>query len=38
MSGEQVRQPTPQEKQTVNLLFDNLINNYAYRRQEAQDG
>ena len=38
LSGEQVRQPTPQEKQTVKLLFENLINNYAYRRQEAQDG
>jgi len=30
LSGEQVRQPTTQEKQTVKLLFDNLINNYGY--------
>jgi wobble nucleotide-excising tRNase len=30
LSGEQVRQPTTQEKQTVKLLFDNLVNNYGY--------
>ncbi|TRD11119.1 anticodon nuclease [Erythrobacter insulae] len=38
LSGEQVRQPTGPEKQTVKLLFDNLINNYGYWQQEAQDG
>ncbi len=30
LSGEQVREPTGPEKQTVKLLFDNLINNYGY--------
>jgi len=38
LSGEQVREPTAQEKQTVNLLFENLMNNYGYRQQVAQDG
>lgn len=38
LSGEQVREPTGPEKQTVKLLFDNLINNYGYWQQEAQDG
>lgn len=38
LSGEQVREPTEPEKQTVKLLFDNLIDNYGYWRQEAQDG
>lgn len=38
LSGEQVREPTTQEKQTVKLLFDNLISNYGYWQQEAQDG
>ena len=35
LSGEQVREPTAQEKQTVNLLFENLMNNYGYRQQVA---
>ena len=30
ISVEQVRDPTPQEKQTVKLLLENLINNYGY--------
>ncbi|NVM39726.1 AAA family ATPase [Ochrobactrum intermedium] len=30
LSTDQVRDPTPQEKQTVKLLLDNLINNYGY--------
>lgn len=38
LSGEQVREPTGPEKQTVKLLFDNLINNYGFVQQEAQDG
>ncbi len=38
LSGEQVREPTGPEKQTVKLLFDNLINNYGYWQQEALDG
>ena len=35
LSGEQVREPTGPEKQTVKLLFENLINNYGYRQQGA---
>lgn len=38
LSGEQVREPTGPEKQTVKLLFDNLINNYGYWQQEAPNG
>ena len=38
LSGEQVREPTGPEKQTVKLLFDNLINNYGFVQQDAQDG
>jgi hypothetical protein len=38
LSGEQVREPTGPEKQTVKLLFDNLINNYGFVQQGAQDG
>lgn len=30
LSTEQVADPTPQQKQTVTLLLDNLINNYGY--------
>ena len=37
LSGEQVRQPTEPEKQTVKLLFENLIGNYGYRPQEAEN-
>ena len=38
LSGEQVREPTTPEKQTVKLLYDNIINNYGFVQQEAQDG
>lgn len=38
LSTEQVADPTPQEKKTVKLLLDNLINNYGYWRQDAQNG
>lgn len=38
LSGEQVREPTVQEKQTVKLLFDNLISKYGYLQQEPEDG
>jgi AAA domain len=38
LSGEQVSEPTGPEKQTVKLLFDNLINNYGFVQEEAQDG
>lgn len=35
LSAEQVRDPTPPEKQTVKLLLDNLINNYGYWKADA---
>lgn len=38
LSGEQVREPNGPEKQMVKLLFDNLINNYGFVQQEAQNG
>lgn len=38
LSGEQVREPTGPEKQTVKLLFDNLIDNYGFVQQDAQNG
>lgn len=37
LSTEQIADPTPQQKQTVKLLLDNLIDNYGYWKQEAQD-
>jgi hypothetical protein len=38
LSTEQVRDPTPQERQTVKLLLDNLVSNYGYWREDAQNG
>jgi hypothetical protein len=39
LSNEAVAEPTPQEKQTVKFLLDNLINNYGYwQQQEMQNG
>ena len=38
LSGEQVRDPTGPEKQTVKLLLDNLIDNYGYWQQDEQNG
>ena len=38
LSTEQVADPTPQEKQTVKFLLDNLIQNYGYWKQDAQNG
>lgn len=38
LSTEQVRDPTPPEKQTVKLLLDNLINNYGYWKEVAENG
>lgn len=39
LSNETVAEPTPQEKQTVKFLLDNLINNYGYwQQQEIQHG
>lgn len=37
LSNEVVTEPTPQEKQTVKFLLDNLINNYGFW-QEQQNG
>lgn len=38
LSNEQVRDPSPPEKQTVKLLLDNLIDNYGYWKEDAQNG
>ena len=38
LSNEQVRDPTPPEKNTVKLLLENLIDNYGYRQQDEQNG
>lgn len=38
LSTEQVRDPTPQEKKTVKLLLENLVNNYGYWKEDAQNG
>lgn len=39
LSNEAVAEPTPQEKQTIKFLLDNLINNYGYwQQQEMQNG
>ena len=39
LSNDTVAEPTPQEKQTVKFLLDNLINNYGYwQQQEQQNG
>lgn len=38
LSNEQVRDPSSAEKNTVKLLLDNLVNNYAYWRQDEQNG
>lgn len=38
LSTDQVADPTPQQKQTVKFLLENLINNYGYWKQDAQNG
>ena len=38
LSNEQVRDPTPPEKNTVKLLLDNLVNNYGFLQQDEQNG
>jgi hypothetical protein len=38
LSNEAVAEPSPQEKETVSLLLDNLVNNYAYWKQEQKNG
>ncbi len=35
LSTDQVRDPTPQEKQTVRFLLENLIDNYGYWKEDA---
>lgn len=37
ISNEAIAEPNPQEKQMVKLLLDNLVNNYSYWQQEAQN-
>lgn len=37
LSTEQIADPTPQQKQSVKFLLDNLIDNYGYWKQGAQD-
>lgn len=38
LSTDQVRDPTPQERQTVKFLLENLIDNYGYWKEDAQNG
>lgn len=38
LSNEQVRDPTPPEKNTVKLLLENLVNNYGFLQQDEQNG
>jgi hypothetical protein len=38
LSSEEVRDPTGPEKQTVKLLLENLVNNYGYWKEGAQNG
>jgi wobble nucleotide-excising tRNase len=38
LSSEQVRDPSPAEKNTVKLLLDNLLNNYAYWQEGEKNG
>lgn len=37
LSSEVISEPNEQEKQTVRLLLDNLMENYSYWQQEAQN-
>jgi hypothetical protein len=38
LSSEEFREPTGPEKQTVKLLLDNLIDNYGFWKEAAQNG
>ncbi|MCK4842946.1 MAG: AAA family ATPase, partial [Methylococcales bacterium] len=38
LSNETVAEPTEPEKQTIKLLLNNLIDNYAFWQQEEQNG
>ncbi len=38
LSNETVAEPTPQERQTVKFLLNNLVNNYGFWQQEQQNG
>lgn len=37
LSTEAIAEPSPEEKQMVKLLLDNLVDNYSYWQQEAQN-
>lgn len=37
LSNEEIAQPSPQEKQMVKYLLDNLIDNYSYWKPEEQN-
>jgi len=38
LSNAQIRDPSPAEKNTVKLLLENLVNNYAYWQQDQKNG
>ena len=38
LSNAQVRDPSPAEKNTVKVLLENLVNNYAYWQQDEKNG
>lgn len=38
LSNEAVADPSPQEKQTVKVLLENLLNNFGYWKQEDHNG
>ncbi len=38
LSNEAIAEPTPQEKETVKLLLDHLVNNYGFWQEEKQNG
>ncbi len=38
LSNEAVAEPSPQEKQTVRVLLENLIDNYGYWQEDAPNG
>lgn len=38
LSNAQIRDPSPAEKNTMKLLLENLVNNYAYWQQDEKNG
>ena len=38
LSNEQVSEPSPDDKDTVKLLLENLVDNYAYSQQNEKNG